>query len=100
MGSFAGIAASLIALCRKTELPIYIRIAEDVERLEETDAGQCCRSMEGIQKASERMGAMREPLSVAETEAATELVRRSRFVEVPGDYITTIPRSRTQPRNL
>ncbi len=28
MGSFAGISASLIALCRKTELPIYITIAK------------------------------------------------------------------------
>jgi hypothetical protein len=31
LGSFAGIAASLISFCRKIELPIYISIAEALE---------------------------------------------------------------------
>jgi hypothetical protein len=39
LGSFAGIAAALIALCRKTELPVYIRTAEAVEMLENPVAG-------------------------------------------------------------
>ncbi len=33
LGSFAGIAASLIAFCRKTELPVYIAMAEVLEAL-------------------------------------------------------------------
>ncbi len=33
IGSFAGIASSLIAFCRKTNLPIYIRIAKAMEAL-------------------------------------------------------------------
>ena len=43
-------------------------------------------SMEGVKGASERMDVMREPLSDVETDAATELVRGSIFVEVPGVY--------------
>jgi len=33
MGSFAGISASLIAFCRKTELPVYIAIADALESM-------------------------------------------------------------------
>ena len=33
LGSLAGIAAALIAFCRKTKLPAYIMIAEAVEML-------------------------------------------------------------------
>ena len=33
LGSFAAIASSQITFCRKTELPIYFRIAEAVEAL-------------------------------------------------------------------
>ncbi len=33
LGSFAGISASLIAFCRKTELPVYIAIAEALESM-------------------------------------------------------------------
>ena len=80
LGSFAGIAATLIAFCRKTKLPIYIKIVEAVEMLQDPAVGQCCMSMEGVKDASERMDEMREPLNDAETEAATELVRGSRFV--------------------
>ena len=35
LGSFAGIAASLIAFCRKTELPVYISIAQALEALDD-----------------------------------------------------------------
>ncbi len=35
MGSFAGISASLNVLCRKTELPVYIIIAEALEIMED-----------------------------------------------------------------
>ena len=31
LGSFTGISASLIAFCRRTELPVYIAIAEALE---------------------------------------------------------------------
>ena len=36
LGSFAVIAASLISFCRKTELEVYIRIAEALEDLGDT----------------------------------------------------------------
>ena len=39
LGSFAGIAATLIFFCMNTELiPIYIKIAEVLERVEEPDS--------------------------------------------------------------
>ncbi len=38
MGSFAGIAATLIYFCRNTELPVYIKIAEALEGTEVLDA--------------------------------------------------------------
>ncbi len=37
-----------------------------------------------MKEANERMSAMRESLSEVETKVATELVRGSRMVEVPG----------------
>ena len=36
IGSFATIASSLISLCMKTDLPVYIRIVEAVEALADT----------------------------------------------------------------
>ena len=33
LGSFAGISASLITFCRRTELPVYIAIAEALESM-------------------------------------------------------------------
>jgi hypothetical protein len=35
LGSFAGIAASLITFCRTTKLPVYSNIAEALETLED-----------------------------------------------------------------
>ena len=63
---------------------MYISTAEALEMLEESATRQCCPSMGGVKDASERMDAMREPMSEAETEVATELVRGRKFVEVPG----------------
>jgi hypothetical protein len=39
MGYFAGIATALISFCRNTELPVYITIAEALERTENPDVG-------------------------------------------------------------
>ena len=97
MGSLAGIAASLIAFCKKPELPVYIRIAEALETLEDPVACQCCPSMEGVKDASEMMDTMREPLSEVETEVATELMRGSRLVEVPGVYNLEKPDPTPEP---
>ena len=33
LGSFAGISASLISFCRSTELPVYVAIAEALEKM-------------------------------------------------------------------
>jgi hypothetical protein len=101
MGSFAGIATSLISFCRKTELPFYIRIAEALEALEDPDASPCCPTGEGVKVVHERLEAMREPLSEAETEVATELVRGSILsVEVPGAYNPENPDSIPKPITL
>ena len=63
-GSFADIAAYLIAFCRKTELPVYIGIAEALEAmgdaaviLEETDPPSPespCKTLDVITVVSER----------------------------------------------
>ena len=34
LGSFAAIASALISFCKKTNLPVYIRIAEALEELD------------------------------------------------------------------
>jgi len=52
----------------KTELPVYIKIAKALETLEGPDAGPCCPTGEGVKAVNERLEAMREPLSEAETE--------------------------------
>jgi len=84
----------------KTKLPVYIRIAEAVEMLEDPIVGQCCMSTEGMKDASERMDILREPLTDAETDSATELVRGSKFVEVPGDYNPEKPYPIPEPITL
>ena len=97
LGSFAGIAASLISFCRNTELPVYIKIAEALESTDNPDAGTGCATTNGVKEAYERMGELREPLSAAESRTATELDRGSKLVEVPGAYDPKIPDSSLEP---
>ncbi len=99
-GSFAGIAASLISFCKKTELPVYIRIAEALETLDDPEVGPCCPTVEGVKVANERLEALREPLSEEETVVATELARRSKSLEVPGAYSPEKPDSIPEPMIL
>ena len=68
--------------------------------LEDPVVGQCCMSMEGMKDASKRMDVLREPLTDAETEAATKVVRASRFVEVMGVYNPEKPDPTTEPITL
>jgi hypothetical protein len=96
LGSFAGIAASLISFCRKTELPIYITLAQALEAmgdgteaLEEenppSDADPCA-SIEAIEDDASRAECALSPLSTEELALATELVRGHSRVEVPGRW--------------
>ena len=62
LGSFAGIAAALISFCRNIELPVYIRIAEALERIEDPDARTRCPTTKGVKAIYERMAEMREPV--------------------------------------
>jgi hypothetical protein len=93
LGSFAGIATALISFCRNTELDVYIKIAEALERMDEPDldGGLECATIECVKGAYARMGELGEPLSEAEIQTATELVRGSRVVEVPRAYNPEIP---------
>ena len=87
MGSFAGIAAALITLCRNIELPAYIRIAEALEGTEdEVVREDDCRMVKGMKEAFERTAWLREPLSEGEANTTTELLKGNRLVETPGSY--------------
>ena len=86
IGSFAAIAASLITLCKKTEQHAYIRIAEALEALDDTEGGVSYPTLEGVKEAMTRTTTRREPLSAEETEGATDLVRGTRTVEVSGRF--------------
>ena len=74
----------MISFCKNTELPVYIKIAEALERPE--DPGVCtgCPTTDGVKEVYERMAELREPLSKEEPKRATELIRGVRSVEVPG----------------
>ena len=55
-GSFAAIASAIISLCRKTNMPVYIRIAE---ALKEMDASQLavplCASAAKVKEVSDKL---------------------------------------------
>jgi len=70
LGSFAGIAAALIFFGKKTELSVYIRIAEALETMEDPDACPGCPTGEGMKAVNKRMEATREPLSDIKTKVA------------------------------
>jgi len=95
VGSFAGIASSLIELCRKTELPIYISIAEalealgDVAEILEEDLPPSkelpCVSVAAIAVAAARVATSLSIPSDEEMRTATHLVRGHSVVEVLGN---------------
>ena len=93
LGSFAGIASVLISFCRNTELDVYIKIAEALEITDDPDpgAGMGCATIEGVKGAYARTAELMDPLSEAEIQTATELVKGSKVVEVPGAYNPEIP---------
>jgi hypothetical protein len=101
MGSSAGIAAALIlSFCRSTELPVYIRIAEALERTEDMDADMGCATVEEMREAYERTEWLRVPLSEKESSTATEQVKGSKVVEAPGAYDPESPDHVLEPVTL
>jgi hypothetical protein len=96
LGSFADIAASLISFCRKTELLVYIGIAEAVESmgdvaklLEEVvpPSPECpCESLEAIRAISVRVAERSSLPTERELTLATQLIRGHSIVEVPGKW--------------
>jgi len=96
LGSFAGIASSLIEFCRKTELPIYIGIAEALEALGDTadmleedlppSAELPCLSVAAIAVVAARVSTSLSIPSDVELRTATRLVRGHAVVKVPGKW--------------
>jgi len=94
VGSFAGIASSLIEFCRKTELPVYIGIAEALEALCDTvdmveedlppSEELPYLSVAAIAAAAAMPTTSLSIPSDEELRTATQLVRGHAVVEVPG----------------
>jgi len=100
LGSFAGIAATLISFCKNTEVSVCTGIAEALERTKDPDAGTGCPTTNGVKAVYEKMANMRDPLSADESKATTELDREGRSVEVPGAYDPEKPDSGPEPFTL
>jgi hypothetical protein len=86
LGTFVGITAALITFCRSTELPVYIKIAEALEGMENVGVETRCATVAGVKEAYERTEWLREPLSEEESCTTTEMVKGSKTVEAPGAY--------------
>ena len=54
LGSSVGITVTLISLCRKTELPAYLRIAEELETLDDYAGSLGCKMVRRRDRGSER----------------------------------------------
>jgi hypothetical protein len=57
-----------------------------MKSLDDPERGSCCPTLDGEMIVHERMEALREPLSVEETHAATDPIRGTKTVEVPGRF--------------
>jgi len=96
LGSFAAIAASLITFCRKTELHVYLGIAEaleamgdDAEMLEEAvspSPDYPCVSLEAIRVVSLRASECISLPTEEELTLATQLIKGHSRVEAPGKW--------------
>ena len=96
MGSFASISAALISFCRRTGLPVYISIAEAIERMGDTaemlevqdiDPSPMVHTILEVSEVAERT-----PMEIPTDDQlilATELVRGHSVVEVPGRWNKT-----------
>jgi hypothetical protein len=85
----------------ETEQQVYIRIAETLESFDDLDDGVICLTLEGVRKAMNMTEALWKPLSEEKTRAATDLVKGTRTVEVPGRFdpekLDSIPEPITLP---
>jgi hypothetical protein len=96
LGSFAGIASSLISFYRKTDLPVYLHIAHALEALgdgadllmEETPPSteHPCASLEAIMAAADRSSTSLSSPTVDELSLTAQLVRGHSIVKVPGKW--------------
>ncbi len=86
LGSFASVATTLISFCRNTDTQAYMRIADALEKTDDPDMNAGGATVVGIKQAYERTEPLREHVSMEETRTATELVKGTRQVEVPGAY--------------
>jgi hypothetical protein len=104
LGSFAAIAATLISLCRKTEQRVYIRIAEALESLDGPESKETCPTLRGVLEVMSRTEILRDPLTEEETAGATDLIKGTRTVVVPGRFDpdkqdpTPVPITLPEPR--
>ena len=92
LGSFATIAASLIAFYRKTELPIYIAMADALESMgddgdtSDETVDNPCEVLEDVKSAAERASSALSQTSDEELALASHLIRGHSVVEVPGKW--------------
>jgi hypothetical protein len=81
LGSFAAIAAFLIAFCRKTELPIYIDMADALESMgnegdmSDETADNPCEVLDVVKFAVERASSALSQTSDEELALASQLIR-------------------------
>ena len=89
MGSFATIDVSLIALCRKIGLPIYMSMAEALESLRDEvdtddEAGEMpCEILEEVRASGGRASAALSQTTTEELTLASQLIKGHYVVEVP-----------------
>ena len=97
MGSYAGITSSLISFCTRTELTVYIKIAEALEDLdppESPDSSEAtnlpvrtpCTDVSEVLEVAGRAYAPSARVKSEELQLATQLVRGHGVVETPGAW--------------
>jgi hypothetical protein len=96
LGSFVVIATSLISFCQKTELPIYLGIADALEAmgdvaviLEEAVSPSPeypCESLEAIRAMSVKATKCTSLTTDQELTLATQFIKGHSIVEVPGKW--------------
>jgi hypothetical protein len=80
MGSFAAIAFALISFCRKTNLPVYIRIAEALEELDAPHlAAPLCATVAKVKEVSDQLHFHETDITDEKQVSASQLVKGQRL---------------------